>query len=139
MLDEAFDDNAFAAYTSRTFNLHVVVITAKLRRGVTPMSFAAAMDDANSFAFRIDGDDLMLESHTEGRIAAKRIPYSASRHRFLRFRMSGVATLVVWETSPDGKTWTVQYVETPQIPVNMLHVTLSAGRAFQRVWVESRR
>jgi hypothetical protein len=44
----------------------------------------------------------------------------------------------VWETSADGRTWNVDYVETPQIAVNVLHVVLGSSEAFERVHVEAR-
>jgi hypothetical protein len=123
-------DAHFSGYVSvQSFDLQSSTITVSVRRAASGAAtiFAAAIDSENWSGFRIEGGELLLESHTKGRVAAKTIPYRASQHRFLRLRMSSVAPLIVWETSGDGASWTSEYVETSNIPVSALRIALSAG------------
>ncbi|HVG24363.1 MAG TPA: hypothetical protein VND45_09440, partial [Thermoanaerobaculia bacterium] len=112
------------------FDLASARISVELRHatsGGAHTLFAAARDAANWFGFRVENGQLHCESRNGGRPAAKTIPYDRAEHRFLRLRMSGVAPVVVWETSADGSTWTIQYVETPIAPTSRLSIALSAG------------
>lgn len=126
------DGAHFSGYVSTaTFDLRSEHIAAELRRpaagGVTIIGIA--IDSANWLGFRIQGDSLFLESHTEGKIASKEIPYDPARHRYLRLRVSDVASVVVWESSADGTNWKPEYVETPAITISALRIALSAGTA----------
>jgi hypothetical protein len=121
--------------SQRKCNLWVERITVRLRHPASAR-FTAMLDEANHLGFRIDGNELVFESQTAGRIAAKRIPYVASRHRYLRLRPTDAAQLVVWETSADGKTWKLEYAETPQIDVTAMSIALSDVRAFRSVTAE---
>lgn len=91
--------------------------------------FAAARDHRNWFGFRVAGSTISFESRTDGRPSAKSVPYDAEQHRHLRLRKSDVANLVVWETSPDGNTWSVQYAESPEVAFAGMQAVLSAGTA----------
>jgi hypothetical protein len=120
----------FSGYVSiQSFDLTTCSIAAQLRRPAQRAStiFAAAIDAANWRGFRIEGGQLWLESHTNGRVVSKKIPYRTSSHRFLRLRASNVASVVVWETSADGRNWNTEHVETASINVATLHIALSAG------------
>jgi hypothetical protein len=110
---------------------------------------AAAIDASNWIGFRIEGNQLSIESHTKGRVASKKVEYSAAQHRFLRLRTSKVAPnapVAVWETSADGRNWFPHYVETAGIQLTALRIALSAGTTksaavtgaavFDRVTVE---
>ena len=89
--------------------------------------FAAAIDAGNWWGFRIEGGQLAIESHTKGRVAARKIAYDPSLHRFLRVRTSSVAPVVVWETSADGTNWNPEYVETENSHAGAVYIVLSAG------------
>jgi hypothetical protein len=121
----------FSGYVSiQSFDLNPSTITVSLRRpagGGATTIFAAAIDSENWRGFRVEGGQLSIESHTNGRVAAKTVPYRATLHRFLRLRMSNVASVIVWETSADGASWNPQYVETANIAVSALRIALSAG------------
>jgi len=120
----------FSGYVSTdAFDLTGMTIAVDIRRAAPDATtiFAAAADDANWAGFRIEGGQLVIESHSHGRVAAKKLPYSASEHRHLRVRTSSVAPVVVWETSSDGTSWTPHYVETSTISLSALHIALAAG------------
>src|SRR6185436_17089281 len=96
----------FSGYVStQSFDLRTSSIAVELRRPASGAItiFAAAIDAANWIGFRMEGDQLSIESHTKGRVASKKIEYSAAQHRFLRLRTSTVAPVAVWETSADGR------------------------------------
>jgi hypothetical protein len=121
----------FSGYVSPApFDLSSASIAAEVRRpaaGGATTIFAAAANAANWLGFRLEGGKLLLESHTDGRVVSKSIPYDPVQHRHLRLRQSDVAAVVVWETSPDGISWTPLYVETTGINVSALHIVLSGG------------
>lgn len=126
------DGAHFSGYVSvPSFNVRTASIAAELRQhaaGGTTL-FAAAIDADNWIGFRVEGGQLWLESHTNGKVAARKVAYSATQHRFLRLRTSSVAPVVVWETSADGRNWTPGYVETATIRLDALRIALSAGTA----------
>lgn len=120
----------FSGYVStQSFDLNGVSIAVQIREAArgTSTIFAAAVDAANWAGFRIEGGQLVIESHNKGRVAAKRIPYDAAQHRFLRLRTSNVAPVIVWETSADGRSWNPEYVETTDLDRSALRIVLSAG------------
>lgn len=121
----------FSGYVSLdTFNLETATLTVKLReagRGGVTTIFAAAVDAQNWAGFRVEDGQLAFESHTAGRVVARKVPYVAAQHRFLRLRLSRVARVVVWETSSDRANWTPAYVETSALNLAALHLVLSAG------------
>lgn len=120
----------FSGYIStRSFDLNAVSIAVQVRHAAIGAAtiIAAAIDARNWVGFKIEGGQLAIESNTNGRVAAKKIPYSATQHRFLRLRTSNVAPVIVWETSADGKNWNAEYVETASIDRSALRIALSAG------------
>jgi len=120
----------FSGYVSvSSFDLTASTIAVELRRpapGATTL-FGVAIDSENWKGFRVERGQLSMESYMNGRSTSKKIPYSASQHRFLRMRMSAVAPVIVWETSASGTTWNPEYVETANIQVTALHIAISAG------------
>jgi hypothetical protein len=120
----------FNGYVSiPSFDLNACSMAVQIRRAATGATtiFAAAIDSGNWWGFRIEGGQLAIESHTNNRIAARKIAYDPSLHRFLRLRRSNVAPVVVWETSADGTNWNPEYVETESTRVSAVRIVLSAG------------
>jgi hypothetical protein len=126
----AKDGAHFSGYISRdAFDLSKAAISVQLRRPADSAVtlFAAAMDAWNWVGFRIDAGQLMVESHTKGKVISHSMPFDSARHRFLRLRATEIAHIIVWETSADGVKWNMPYVETAAIPINGLRIALSAG------------
>jgi hypothetical protein len=123
--------NHYAGFLSKVpFDLTTERISVELRRaasGAAVTIFAAARDENNWVGFRIVNGKLYCEARVGGRTSAKETAYDAERHRWLRLRPGTVAAVVVWETSPDGQSWTPEFVATPEIMVNALRVALSSG------------
>jgi hypothetical protein len=123
----------FSGYVSQQpFDLKTSSIAVELRRpaGGSVTIFATAIDASNWIGFRIEENQLSIESHTRGRVASRTIDYNAAEHRFLRIRTSkvfAVAPVAVWETSADGRNWFPHYVETAGIQLTALRIVLSAG------------
>jgi hypothetical protein len=120
----------FNGYVSiPSFDLNACSIAVRLRHAAAGAStiFAAAVDAGNWRGFRIEGGQLAIESHTNNRVAAKKIPYDPTQHRFLRLRTSDIAPVVVWETSADGTNWNPEYVETESVRMSAVRIVLSAG------------
>jgi hypothetical protein len=121
----------FSGYVSTaTFDLSTSSIATELGHpapGGATTIFAAVVDSANWIGFRIEGAVLSIESHTGGKVASRSVPYDAAQHRFLRLRKSKLASVVVWETSADGRSWNPEYVETTPLELTALRIVLSAG------------
>jgi hypothetical protein len=89
--------------------------------------FAIGVDSDNWYGFVAEEGTLYLQSKVKGVKSPKSVPYSATRHRFWRFRLDSANNTVTWETSPDGSSWEAQRKETLQMDITAVHVTLSAG------------
>jgi hypothetical protein len=89
--------------------------------------FAIGIDSDNWYGFVAEEGTLYLQSKLKGVKSPKSIPYNAAKHRFWRFRLSSADNTITWETSPDGQSWEPQRVETLQMDITAVHVTLSAG------------
>jgi hypothetical protein len=89
--------------------------------------FAIGIDSNNWYGFVMENGTLYLQSKVNAVKNPKAIPYNATGHRFLRFRLDSTNSTVTWETSPDGIAWEAQREETLQMDIARMHVTLSAG------------
>ena len=124
------DGMRFSGFASiSAFDLNSASIAAEVRRAASGGTtiFAVVIDAKNWIGFRVEGGRLSFESHTAGKIAARTVAYSATEHRYLRLRTSGITPVIVWETSADGSTWNPEYVETAAIKLASLRIALSAG------------
>jgi len=110
------------AYDLRTTSFSVSLVRCA---GIT--IFAAGVDPDNWFGFQTDGKTLTFESRMNGHATSKKAFFDEVQHRYLRIRASDVAPTVVWESSANGRSWTLEHVQTHTIPISSLHVALSAG------------
>ena len=55
------------------------------------------------------------------------INYNAAQHRHWRIRHNAVNDTIVFETSPDGATWTAQRTTPRRLPMSSITVELSGG------------
>jgi hypothetical protein len=113
-----------------TFDLSLAKCAVELRQaasGAAVTLFVAGHDFDNWAGFRIAGGKLSFEARAAGTSSSKDVNYDPERHRWLRLRSSGVANLLVWETSADGKTWSVEYAATPEMVLSGVRIALSAG------------
>jgi hypothetical protein len=70
---------------------------------------------------------LIFQVTINGQLTALSIPYDPVAHRFWRFRYDPAANAILFETSPDNTTWTVQHSVVLQKAVGPMAVELSAG------------
>lgn len=66
-------------------------------------------DDSAVLAMRESGNELSFHKSINGAAEIGRIAFDADEHRWWRIRHAGES--VVWETSPNGSTWSVQAEE----------------------------
>jgi hypothetical protein len=105
-----------------------IVIEVKQTSSETITIFAAGTDDANWIGFTISNSKLAYVLREAGRTSRKEVDFDSNRHRWLRLRTTAVGgKLVVWETSRDGKSWSLDYAATAEVPVAAVHVALSCG------------
>jgi glucose/arabinose dehydrogenase len=90
--------------------------------------FAMGTDSNNWFRFVVEDGRLYFQWDTPfGRDTGESILYSATAHRYWRFRHEPAGNLIVFETSPDGTNWNVQRSTASRMPITALRVELSAG------------
>lgn len=53
------------------------------------------------------------------------VPYDPINHKF--FRLAGSGGNLLWQTSPDGTTWTTQLAKAPPIPIDAVNLAIGAG------------
>ena len=70
---------------------------------------------------------LIFQITISGQLTAFSIPYDPVAHRFWRFRYEPVANAILFETSPDNITWTVQHSVVLQRSVTPMAIELSSG------------
>jgi hypothetical protein len=73
------------------------------------------------------GQTLLFQINAGGSKFSTGVPYDPSLQRFWRFRYDAPARQIVFETSPDGATWTQQFSATLPADQTALIAELSAG------------
>ncbi len=91
------------------------------------MSFVVGFDYNNWYRIAFSAGSLVLEDQVNGVRATVSVPYNNSLHRFWRIRHNAVADQIVFETSADRSTWTVQRQIARQLPIMAMRAELSAG------------
>jgi hypothetical protein len=91
------------------------------------MSFVVGLDYNDWYRISFYGGTLYFQDQVGGSSGAATIAYSATQHRFWRIRHDPATDQIVFETSPDRATWTVQRVVSRQLPITAMRVELSAG------------
>lgn len=89
--------------------------------------FAVGQDSNNWYGFVEEGGKLYLQMKVAGKKNSTNVDYSRTEHRFWRLRHEATENLMLWETSPDGATWTILRSEAPQVPLASLYIYLGAG------------
>jgi hypothetical protein len=93
---------------------------------ITFLQLLAPSDITTNFDIQLDGNMLyMVERQSGTNIGQHGVPYDPVMHRYWRIRGSG--SQVLYETSPDAMTWTMQYTVTPQIDITLLQLSCGAG------------
>jgi hypothetical protein len=73
------------------------------------------------------GQTLLFQINVGGSKFSTGVAYDPSQQRFWRFRYDAPARLIIFETSPDGATWTQQFSATLPADQTTLIAELSAG------------
>jgi hypothetical protein len=71
------------------------------------------------------GRDIVFSVEQNSSEDNQKKPYDPVNHRWLRIRFPGQQ--VVFETSPDGKVWTVQRQAQRPVPLTQAHIELAAN------------
>jgi hypothetical protein len=75
----------------------------------------------------VENGQLRFEQVMGGSRTSTVIAYNASQHRFWRIRHDATADAIVFETSSDGQTWTVQRTSARQLAITAMRAEISAG------------
>jgi hypothetical protein len=70
---------------------------------------------------------LIFQITISGQLTALSIPYDPVAHRFWRFRYEPLLNAILFETSPENTTWTVQHSVVLQKSVTPMAIELSSG------------
>ena len=89
--------------------------------------FSVGIDRNNWLSFRTKGNTLYMVSRVAGTTSSATITYSASGHRFWRFRHDAVTDSILFETSADGVTWVAHRTVPRQIALDAVRAELIAG------------
>jgi hypothetical protein len=89
--------------------------------------FSVGIDKDNWYSFRAKGTTLYLEKRILKSTSAVSISFSATQHRFWRFRHDQALDSIVFETSSDGATWTARRTVSREIPIGAMRCELNAG------------
>ena len=120
--------NGYVSASSWNFTgAHARVDVFQTCEGTANTIFAVGTDSNNWYGFVVESGKLYLQSKIDGRKNSQSITYDATEHQSWRIRHEASENQILWETSPDGTTWTIQRQIAPQIPLTALYVTLSAG------------
>ncbi|HEX8424061.1 MAG TPA: S8 family peptidase, partial [Pyrinomonadaceae bacterium] len=82
----------------------------------------------NYVLFATGGSNILFQTAVNGVMSRTYVPYSATQHRFWRFRHNRPTDQISWETSPDGVTWNVQRTVARQFSITNLQLSLQAGK-----------
>jgi subtilisin family serine protease len=104
-------------------------------------------DGDDNMLFATSGSNLLFQTTVGGVRQHTYVPYSATQHRFWRFRHNRTTDEVFWETSPDGVAWSVQRQTARPFSITNLQTRLLAGKylatavvgttTFDNLWHES--
>jgi hypothetical protein len=89
--------------------------------------FAIGIDSNNWYRIVHEHGNLYFQQEVAGVKTSTNISYDSTRHHYWRFRHDVAADQIVFETSADGATWTVQRSVSRQIDIRALRLELSAG------------
>jgi hypothetical protein len=127
------NDGADARYqTARAFDLRGDAIAIRLDSLTSSSGLMAELrlghGDGNAVAIRVQDDELLLLQQLDGGgdDAVLRLPFDANVHRWWRIRDE--AGRLSWETSSDGRAWTLQSSRAPSPAfVNAVDVQIAAA------------
>lgn len=89
--------------------------------------FSVGTDKDNWYSLRGKANTLYLESRRLGTTTSVSISYNAATMRFWRIRHDASTDTIVFETSPDGTTWTARQTVARQIAITAIRIELIAG------------
>jgi hypothetical protein len=125
------DSSHYIGYVSvATWNLtggRASVEVVQIASNKAATIFSVGIDKDNWYSFRAKYKTLYLEKRVRGTTSRVSILYSSREHRFWRFRHDQVADSIVFETSPDGLTWTAKHMVTREISITAIYNELNAG------------
>ena len=123
----------FAGYVSvNKWNLTGAVASVQLVQPAsnldgTETNFYLSLDGNNWYRFAVESGSLYFYQNVGGSKTYLVIPYDATRHKWLRLRHDPATDFILWETSPDNVSWTVQRTEARRLPITSLNIELMAG------------
>ena len=86
-------------------------------------------NDGNRIDMTLDGTQIdMRIMVNDAQVAGTQLTLSRPAHRW--WRMRGNGTMVIWETSPDGQTWTQRHTATSPFPLTPLDVNIGGRLVF---------
>src|SRR5947209_7109210 len=123
----------FAGYVSlNRWNLTGATASVQLVQAAsnvdgTETNFYLSVDSNNWYRFAVESGSLYFYQNVGGSKTYVVVPYDATQHKWLRLRHDPATDSVVWETSADNASWTVQRTEARQLPITSLSIGLMAG------------
>lgn len=117
--------------SARTFPMMCGLASVELVKAAvgtqTDTTFAVSVNQGNWYRATVEGTTLSFGSSSGGAVTTTNVAYSASEHRHLRIRHDCPTDTIVWETSPDGTTWTSRRTLARSVDLRAAYVELEAG------------
>jgi len=109
-------------------NARAVVEAVQVASGVTvDTELAVCVDSQNFYLIVHETDVLYFQQVIAGNRTSVSVPFDAAQHRWWRIRHILSADTIVFETSPNGQTWTVQRTVPRQLSLTSIRAEISAG------------
>ena len=105
----------------------IVVLQAPHASTEASLSFAVVSQAPGWARFAISASSLFFQSELAGKTTGESIVHDPVAHKHLRMRHEPGPDEIVWETSPDGVTWTERRRIPRPFPVDVLKAEIEAG------------
>jgi hypothetical protein len=90
--------------------------------------FALGLDSGNRYRFVVEDGVLYFQYKVGGGASSSTsVPYSAAQHHFWRFCHQPATDQIVFETSPDGLTWTPRRTVARQFANTAVKIEIDSG------------
>jgi len=115
-----------ASWDLTSSTIHVELVSAPLGNGSIG-SFVSLFDSGGSDSVQmyVEGGALTMTETVSGSPSSTNVSYNSTSHRWLRIRHDG--TNVIWETAPEGITWTTRRTKVAGRSWASVNVQLQAG------------
>lgn len=116
--------DSVATYDLTSSAIYVQVLSAPIGNGGID-TYLKLYNGTNEISFFVEAGNLYMNESVSGTPNTTSVTYSATTHAWWRIRHDG--TNLLWETAPDGTTWTTRRTKLPGATWSAVTAQLMAG------------